>query len=326
MNAEAEAVFFDNRNREKLFGILHRPEDARKDVGIIILSPGIKSRVAPHRLYVKMAKRFCKMGYCVFRFDPHGIGDSEGEIEERMAADFYGSVQVGRYVNDTIDAMDWMEKGHGISRFILAGLCGGAITGLLAGAMDQRVHSLVCLGIPVILDSASTDQTKYMTRGQLEDLRGNYLKKLLDLKSWVRFLSLKSDYSLICRSILTAVKGKAAYTHTTQPPLRLEGYDGGLNSNESDNNFNRYFPMALHNVLSSRKVLLIFSEADRLFWEFEEKYRAVYKSEFEKHKVNAEIHITKNANHIFSFNEWQAEMLYNAVSWLNRNYSRVIQK
>ena len=321
MNAEVEPVIFDSRDKVRLFGILHRPEDARKDVGIIILSPGIKSRVAPHRLYVKMAKKFCEMGFCVLRYDPHGIGDSEGEIEERMAADFYSSVQVGRFVNDTIDAMDWMEREQGISSFILAGLCGGAITGLLAGAMDQRVHSLLGLGIPVILDSASTDQTKYMTRGQLEELRGSYLKKLLDLKSWARFLSLKSDYSLICRSILTAVKGKAAQTHTTQPLPRLEGDGGGVKSNESDNNFNRYFPMALHNMLSSRKVLLIFSEADRLFWEFEEKYMAGYKNEYEKLKGNAEIYITKNANHIFSFKSWQDEMLNISCVWLKKYYT-----
>ena len=134
---ELKPVTFLNRKGCKLFGILHIPPQPRKDVGIIILSPGIKSRVAPHRLYVKMARRFCEMGFCVLRFDPEGIGDSEGEIEERMSADFYGSVQVGRFVGDTIDAMDWMEKEHGISRFILAGLCGGAITGLLTGALDQ---------------------------------------------------------------------------------------------------------------------------------------------------------------------------------------------
>jgi len=322
MNTEVEPVFFDNRDNLRLYGILHRSQDARKDVGIIILSPGIKSRVAPHRLYVKMANRFYEMGFCVLRFDPHGIGDSEGEIEARTTADFYGSVQVGRFVNDTIDAMDWMENAHGISRFILAGLCGGAITGLLTGAIDQRVHSLLGLGIPVILDSAKADQTKYMTRGQLEDLRGSYLKKLLDLKSWTRFLSLKSDYRLIYRSILTAIKGETVQLNTPHPSPPVENEGVRVESNELGNNFNPYFPMALHNMLSSRRVLLIFSEADRLFWEFEEKYMSSYKNEFEKYKNNAEIYITKGANHIFSFKVWQAEMLKASCEWLDKNYKR----
>jgi len=314
MITKAEPVSFDSRNNLRLFGILHLPEAARKDVGIIILSPGIKSRVAPHRLYVKMAKRFCEMGFFVLRFDPHGIGDSEGEIEERMSADFYGSVQVGRFVNDTIDAMNWMQRKCGIPRFMLAGLCGGAITGLLAGAMDERVHSLLGLGIPVILDSVSTNQTKYMTRGQLEELRDGYLRKLLDIKSWSRFLSLKSDYRLIYKSILTAVKGKAGNS-------RMNNIDfvNPTNSGEqTGNNFNPYFPLALHNMLSSKKVLLIFSEADRLYWEFEEKYMTSYKNEFEKYKNNIEIYIAKDANHIFSFKAWQDEMLNISCAWLNK--------
>lgn len=316
MNAEVEPVVIDNRDKVRMFGILHRPQYSRKDIGIIILSPGIKSRVAPHRLYVKMGKRFCEMGFCVLRFDPRGIGDSEGEIEERMAADFYGSVQMGRFVNDTIDAMDWIEKKHGISRFILAGLCGGAITGLLAGAVDQRVHSLLGLGIPVILDSAGTDQTKYMTRGQLKDLRGSYLKKLLDMKSWVRFLSLKSDYSLIYRSVLTVVKGKTGNSQTNSS----ESVKSTESSLQAGNNINPYFEMALHNMLSSRKILLIFSEADRLFWEFEEKYMASNRDNFEKYKERAEIHVTKDANHVFSFMEWQADVLDTCAEWLSQNY------
>jgi len=61
--------------------------------------------------------------------------------------------------------------------------------------------------------------------------------------------------------------------------------------------------MALHNMLSSKKELLIFSEADRLFWEFEEKYMAQYRSEYDEYKSNIDIFITKDANHIFSFKE-----------------------
>jgi len=319
MNARVEPVLFDSRNNIRLFGILHRPEDAREDVGIIILSPGIKSRVAPHRLYVKMAKRFCQMGFCVLRFDPHGIGDSQGEIEERMVADFYGSVQVGRFVNDTIDAMDWMAKEHGISRFILAGLCGGAITGLLTGASDRRVDSLLGLGIPVILDNAVTDQGKYMTRGQLEVLRGSYLKKLLDIKSWSRFLMLKSDYGLICRSIMTAMKSKIGNARK----YSNESGNSTGSSTKTGHNFNPYFPMALHKMLSSRRVLLVFSGADRLFWEFEEKYMTPYKNEYEKVKEIIEIYIVKDANHVFSYKVWQGDMLNAAVTWLNMNYSRV---
>jgi uncharacterized protein len=316
MYAEAEPVFFDNRNKLRLFGILHRPENGRKDVGIIILSPGIKSRVAPHRLYVKMAKKLCEMGFYVLRFDPCGIGDSAGEIEERMAVDFYASVQVGRFVNDTIDAMDWMQREHRISRFVLAGLCGGAITGLLAGAMDHRVHSLLGLGMPVILDNSTTDQSKYMARGQLEELRGTYLRKLINPKSWARFLSMKSDYRLIYKSIMTAAKSKTSVSSMSGPANGQESDGVMMKLNDSRANLNPYFPLALHTFLSTRKVILIFSGADRLYWEYEEKFMSKYRGHIAQYASNLTINIVKDANHIFSFSEWQNEMLIIATSWL----------
>ena len=74
--------------------------------------------------------------------------------------------------------------------------------------------------------------------------------------------------------------------------------------------------MALHNMLSSRKVLLIFSGADRLHWEFEEKYIQNYAQEFQKLSKNIDIHVIQNANHILSFTEWQDEMLDKVASAL----------
>jgi hypothetical protein len=47
------------------------------------------------------------------------------------------------------------------------------------------------------------------------------------------------------------------------------------------NNVNIYFALALHNILSSKKELLIFSEVHRRCLEFEEKYVADYRREFE---------------------------------------------
>jgi hypothetical protein len=204
--------------------------------------------------------------------------------------------------------MDWIEKNYGTSHFILAGLCGGAITGLLAGALDQRVYGLLGLGIPVILDSAGMDQTKYMTKGQLEHVGHTYFRKLLNIKAWMRFLSLKSDYRLVSKSILTAIRSKASNTAALCP----------IPPQERDRARGKYFPAALRNMLSNRKVFLIFSEADRLFWEFEEKYLNNYSKDITPSLKQFQMNIVKDANHIFSFTEWQEEMLQQSCEWLSK--------
>lgn len=311
-------VTFLNKDGFKLFGILHKPvENNFPEKAIIILSPGIKSRVAPHRLYLKMANCFVKMGFTVLRFDFSGLGDSEGEISEQKVADFYGTVQVGRYIDDTLAAMDWLEKEHGMKKFILTGLCGGAITGLLTGAKDNRVDSLLGLGIPVILDSSDIDQAKYMTSGQLGAMRKGYLRNVIDPKRWVRFLTFQSDYRTLFKSLWQPLREKIGSSKKAKTPSPSPDEKG----DNTESNFNTYFPGALHAMLSSsRKVLLIFSEADRLYWEFEEKYMQRYYGQIKTYSANLEIHVTKKANHVFTFNEWQENMLQKSEKWLSQNY------
>lgn len=309
---------FRNKKGLKLFGMLHTPSDSKRDVGIIILNPGIKNRIAPHRLYVKMSQHFCELGFNVLRFDPEGIGDSEGEIDERFAADFYGTVQVGRFIDDTICAMDWMEHKLNVRRFILTGLCGGAITGLLTGAQDNRVDSLIGLGMPVILDGSNVNHFKYITEGQLRRVREGYLKKVKTIRAWFRFLTLRSDYRTILKSLLLTLRRNA---HNDKKRLYRNQHTVDKDLSKQNANFNPHFPSSFSRLISTRKMLLIFSENDRLYWEFDEKFMKHYQTSFRKYMSNLEIYISKEANHIFSFSEWQEDMLSVSSSWLNKNYN-----
>lgn len=313
--SSALPITFLNKDGLKLFGILHKPSPhAQQDAAIIILSPGIKSRVAPHRLYVKMARRFSEIGFHVLRFDFYGLGDSEGEITEKYVADFYGSVQVGRYVNDTVSAMDWMERECNIKRFILAGLCGGAITGLFAGAKDKRVHSLLGLGIPVILDSVNIEYERYITDGQLEHImKERYFRNLFKWKSWLRFLTFQSDYRLIFKGLKKTLEKKITGSE------EIPGKTNQVNElpQEIAVNFNRHFAKELRIMLeSNKKIFFIFSGADRLYWEYREKYLKYFANDIDEYGSNLKVEIVSGANHIFSFNEWQEEMLRKSATWL----------
>ena len=124
-----QPVAFPNRAGLQLFGILHLPDRPRPGApALIMLSPGVKMRVGPQRLYRRMAEQFAAAGLTVLRFDFHGLGDSEGTLTEEMLRDVYNHIEVGRFVADTVDAMDWLQENAGAREFILSGLCGGAIT------------------------------------------------------------------------------------------------------------------------------------------------------------------------------------------------------
>ncbi len=317
MHSSKQAVVFRKKNNRNLFGILHRPEKLRQDAAIIFLSPGIKNRVGPHRLYIKMAERFTQMGFAVLRMDPEGLGDSEGEINETLTADVYASIQLGRYIEDTISMMDWLSQKSGISQFILAGLCGGAITALLAAERDGRAIGILSLGIPCVLSSSAIDPGSYITMKQLESIRNRYLTKILNPKAWMRFLSFKSDYRLIIRSLVKPVmKKQKKFTPQNEGKTQDRQSISSIATN-----LNPHFHRAFLKFVSKNKILFIFSEVDRLFWEFEEKYLNVYKKEVDSFTDNFEIDIVKDSNHVFSFSDWQNEMLSISERWIKKLFS-----
>jgi pimeloyl-ACP methyl ester carboxylesterase len=311
MLTRATPVTFLNREGLRLFGHLSTPERP-SDVAILLLNAGLKMRVGPHRIYSRMADCFAELGYTVLRFDFAGLGDSEGEVTEKQTADFYGSMQAGRYVADTIAAMDWLQRTRGVSRFVAAGLCGGAITALLAAETDPRIIALLGLGMPVILDGAHIDFSKYMTEGQLRGTRDGYLWKLRlwdarVWKSWWRFVTFQSDYGLITRALLNPLKKRLRRGAVAAP------------AEAPTDNTNPRFAPAFQRVLAGRKpVLLVFGEGDRLYLEFEEKFLQRHRAQLSTEGDRYELHLTKHANHIFSLPEWQTDMLECCTRWLAR--------
>jgi pimeloyl-ACP methyl ester carboxylesterase len=308
----AVPVTFVNRAGLRLFGILEQPASpVTHDLAVILLSPGIKMRVGPQRLYRGLSNQLVASGLPVFRFDFFGLGDSEGTLTEDLLRDLYNHIEVGRFVDDAVDAMDWMQRTHGAKRFILSGLCGGAITGLLAGARDPRVAGLLALGITPVLASRAADASRYMTRGQLEQVRARYLRRLFSPQAWSRLLTLKTDNRLIWRLLTESFRRKPAPAAAAAPP-----------PDESDN-ANPLFPPAFFRMLdTARPMLLVFGGTDRLQFEFEEKFVARHRERLARSRALYDVHIVKDANHVLSTREWQADMLDVTGRWIARHFAR----
>jgi pimeloyl-ACP methyl ester carboxylesterase len=310
-------VVFKNRAGLKLYGIHHKAKGrAKHNILILMLSPGIKMRVAPHRLYKKMAEKYVELGFDVLRYDFYGLGDSEGKINDPVLADVYNSVANGRFVDDVYAVVDWAQEHLGYEKFVACGLCGGAITGLLAAEHDRRIIALLSLGMPVIYEISGSDRSRYITKGQLNSLADGYWENLLKAKSWARLITFQSDYKILLKSLKQyfAKKFNIGKNHR-------KGKDSSSKptvDNPAKGNLNPKFAPAFFRMAEdSRKILLIFSGADRLGYEFEEKFETVYFDDLQKYQKFYEKYTIQSANHVLSLPKWQDEMLDISCRWLN---------
>lgn len=305
---EIVPVRFRNGEGQQLIGMLHLPDaPVAGRPCILLLSPGVKMRVAPHRMYNKMADTFAREGFAVLRFDFSGLGDAEGEIEHTQLSHVYNNIQLGRFVGDTRAALDWLQAEHGFHHFIAGGLCGGAITGLLTAEHDRRIIGLLALGIPVALDAGDAQWSAHLTRGQLDQLRRSYLRKLLEPASWLRLLSFKSDYRVIWKSVRRLFDRKTPRPAT---PTR-----DGL---PMDNTNPKFAPAFFAMVESGRPMLHIFSGSDRLAAEFKEKFEERHPGRLAGYQNRVEIHVIDKANHILAHPDWFNEMQAVSCGWLRR--------
>ena len=205
-------VSLRNGNGKELVGVLHIPEESgvdKRKVGIHLLNPGIKYRVAPNRLNVKIARALCREGYYVLRVDPEGIGDSEGELEEGvMVGEIFERIQTGMFVSDAVACNDLMVNDYEIEEIIMMGNCGGAITSLLASEVDERVVGMCLIDVPIVLRSPSMSFADRIVQGgkRSDVMFRAYVCKAFSATAWYRFLSLKSDYRGLWKIVTTQLQ------------------------------------------------------------------------------------------------------------------------
>ncbi|MES9972623.1 MAG: alpha/beta fold hydrolase [Candidatus Thiodiazotropha sp.] len=311
-------VTIKNRNGLKLYGILEQSESPVKDTAILLLSPGIKMRVGPHRMYNKLSKVFVDKGFTVLRYDFYGLGDSEGALDQKVLVDVYNSIQNGRYIDDTIDAMDWLGTTYNFDKFVLGGLCGGAITGMLAGSTDERVKGLIALGLINVFEGGEDNFSKFVTEGQLEDLKKGYISKLTDIDSWKRIITLKSDFRTIFKILLKPIRvisNSIRESMSASSKKKIE-----FVHDETSNTNPRFAPTFFSMLQQSKKMLLVYSGGDRLLWEFKEKFENIYKSHLSEYSHIYELHTIPEANHILSLSEWEESMHKLVEEWLDKNF------
>lgn len=117
---------------DSLMGMLTAPAQGDTlPVACLLFNMGANHRVGPHRINVKLAHALARRGMASLRFDLGGLGDS-------------GSSSTGEHfatqaVFDCQAAMDMLGERLGIHRFVMVGLCSGAVNAMSTAVADARV-------------------------------------------------------------------------------------------------------------------------------------------------------------------------------------------
>lgn len=121
-----------------LMGVLTEPEQSRPGAPVVVMSNvGLNPRIGPNRCWVELARALATLGLASFRFDLNGLGDS---LPRRDARD-----ELERACVDLTEALDFLEKKRGASRFVLVAMCSGTDSMHRVATSDARVTAAVFL-------------------------------------------------------------------------------------------------------------------------------------------------------------------------------------
>ncbi|HEV1993704.1 MAG TPA: alpha/beta fold hydrolase [Candidatus Acidoferrum sp.] len=202
-----EAVLFGEE--KSLVGVLTNPDkeigDSRS-VGAILLNPGILHRVGPGRMNVKIARALAALGLTVLRFDFSGIGDSK---IRRDNLPFDKSA-----VDETQSAMNLLESGRGIRRFILLGGCSGARVSFATACCDRRVAGVILMNFPA---DAEDDENLSPDLNRSRDSYYFMHSALFNPGSWRKLFTGRANYRRIGGAIAFRLRRRIGRGRESSP-------------------------------------------------------------------------------------------------------------
>lgn len=301
-----QPVVFRNAAGHHLFGILHAPAHiSKRRIGLQILNPGLKNRVAPNRLNVKIARELCSRGFFVFRFDPSGIGDSEGEFVPDDTSTFssWSKIQQGAFVGDTRSANTFFRQAASLDEVVLVGQCGAGVTALLAGADDPDIRELILIDTPSRITPENGNYHDLDTENAtLGELARNDLRKMFSLETVRKLVTLdfawRSRLQILGRS-LAGLPDRCSGQQRVSP------------------RFNTLMPAAFA-ILMERGALVhfLFAENDFSLREYRQDFKPCVLDRNSAWQKRCTFAVVKDANHIYTEIAWQQTLINHITSIL----------
>ena len=263
-----------------LLGVLTTPHGATppSGTGVVIVNGGAQYRAGAHRLFVQLARHLAQQGHAVLRFDFPGQGDNHGEP--------VGFEDTAPHIAAAIDHLHQHQSR--LHNTILMGLCDGASGSLLylEQTRDERISHLILLN-PWVHSPVS------QARAQVKHY---YRQRLLMPDFWRKL-------------IRGGVSWSAAGELWTQ--WRLSRQQPRASSN---NSFQDRMAAAWHTFPG--KLLLILSEHDRVAQEFSEHVQTSPAWDGWQRQPGLQPRYMNGADHTFSPEGVQADLLQAIQSFL----------
>jgi pimeloyl-ACP methyl ester carboxylesterase len=322
------AVRFPSQGGEMLYGVRYAPETApAPGAAVVFTHGGLIGMNGAFRFNTRAARRFAREGFLCLCFDPHGMGRSPGSHENIDQRQMFRKIQTGIFADDVERAAAFLQERSGIRDVAVFGVCGGAITNVQAHARSKRISYSMLLSIPVMLSGLSHDEIR-MSEGYARFYLGLYARKVFNPRAWWRFVTFQSEYSKIFRASRLSVEGAARRLRKrrTKPeaspacPAADREASGRkpLSATQSVTGsgiqFNEHF-LAAYRAIVARgdKILFVFGENDNFRWEYEAAFLEDYPGDVRAGEGLVETEIIPHANHMYTLQEWQRDILERVV-------------
>ncbi len=297
MTGISESVFTSGANKE-LVGILCRPSQSGQPPkpGIIFLNAGNTHHVGPNRIYVTLSRALARKGFPCVRFDFSGLGDSLSKRDGRRFRD-YAPLEVRQVLDDLV-------KSHGMRRFVVVGICGGADIAVDAACDDGRIVGAVLINGAFLDGEAFAGAYQRASRRTLARF---YRRRLLSPLAWARLVSLRSGFwRILVRTMRHGLgrlhRGVRAEHRTPMKEAK-----------------SKWVAMAERGM----EVLMIFAEGsifrDMFLHETSQAIRAVYRPD------NLQVVMQEGADHTFTLLTSQRTLKESVLQWLGRITRKGIQ-
>ncbi len=316
-----------------LKGVLYEPEAGREDTGFVFTHGGLIGMNGAFRFNTRAARRLAAAGFPAICCDTHGVGRSGGAIEDQDQRVLFRKICGGLFADDVHAAGKKLREMTQARKVCLFGVCGGAITNIIAHARYDDLDESVLLSIPLMLPSLDYEEIR-MTEGFARFYLGMYRSKLLSPGAWLRFFSGRSENRMIFKSAWTALKGKlGGGGSSSKRPVEKqsassarrgaeqgERMQGGLETTVpgvgDDLQFNPVYLESWRSIMDrGARIYFVFGENDNFKWEFEKEFLNRYSSEVDGFGGLVRIDEIPHANHMYTLREWQDDIIGRCIEW-----------